>query len=112
MSNLPGTFAQRSAAVGDPPGARAVERRKSTYVTTIRPGGREADRASGRVAGARARCVPVTPPPHPAARTSAQWVGSADLGPAEPSFFAADGFHASPAGYERWAQAICDRVDL
>lgn len=47
-----------------------------------------------------------------AGRTSVQWVSSADLGPAEPSFFAADGFHASPAGYERWAQAICDHVDL
>lgn len=47
-----------------------------------------------------------------AGRTSVQWVSSADLGPAEPSFFAADGFHASPAGYERWAQAICDHLDL
>ena len=45
-------------------------------------------------------------------RTSVQWVSSSDLGPAEPSFFAADGFHASPAGYERWAQAICDHLDL
>ncbi|MGH3351644.1 MAG: SGNH/GDSL hydrolase family protein [Actinomycetes bacterium] len=47
-----------------------------------------------------------------AGRTSVQWISSADLGPAEPSFFAEDGFHASPAGYERWARAICDRVDL
>ena len=47
-----------------------------------------------------------------AGRTSVQWVSSTDLGPAEPSFFAEDGFHASPAGYERWARAICDHVDL
>lgn len=47
-----------------------------------------------------------------AGRRSVQWVSSADLGPAEPSFFAADGFHASPAGYARWAQAICDHIDL
>lgn len=47
-----------------------------------------------------------------AGRTSVQWVSSADLGPAEPSFFAADGFHASPAGYKRWAEAICDHLDL
>lgn len=47
-----------------------------------------------------------------AGRRSVQWVSSADLGPAEPSFFAADGFHASPADYARWAQAICDHLDL
>ena len=47
-----------------------------------------------------------------AGRTSVQWVSSTDLGPAEPSFFAADGFHASPAGYERWARAVCDHLDL
>ncbi|TQL67946.1 lysophospholipase L1-like esterase [Nocardioides albertanoniae] len=47
-----------------------------------------------------------------AGRTSVQWVSSAELGPAEPSFFAADGFHASPAGYERWARAITDHLDL
>ncbi|MBC7275735.1 SGNH/GDSL hydrolase family protein [Nocardioides sp.] len=47
-----------------------------------------------------------------AGRRSVQWVSSADLGPAEPSFFAADGFHASPAGYARWAEAICDHLDL
>jgi lysophospholipase L1-like esterase len=57
----------------------------------------------GRVLDAVAREVCAT-------RPMALWIGSRDLVPAGAVFFARDGFHPSPAGYQRWAQALGDRL--
>lgn len=38
------------------------------------------------------------------------WIASTDLVPADAEFFARDGFHPSPAGYQRWAQTLSDQI--
>lgn len=37
------------------------------------------------------------------------WVRSDDI-PADPDFFACDGFHPAAPGYRRWAQAVADQL--
>jgi len=45
-----------------------------------------------------------------ATRPGVSWIGSTGLVPAGDQFFARDGFHPSGAGYQRWAQALSDRL--
>lgn len=45
-----------------------------------------------------------------AARSGVQWIGSRDYGPLGADFFAQDGFHPSPLGYQRWASALCEQL--
>jgi lysophospholipase L1-like esterase len=42
----------------------------------------------------------------------ATWIGSTDILPIGPDFFAHDRFHPSAAGYRRWAQAVADHLAL
>jgi lysophospholipase L1-like esterase len=43
-------------------------------------------------------------------RPDVSWIGTTDLVPAEPEFFARDGFHPSSAGYHCWARTIDERL--
>ena len=45
-----------------------------------------------------------------AATRGVEWIGSRDYGPVGADFFARDGFHPSPLGYQRWASALCERL--
>lgn len=38
------------------------------------------------------------------------WISSDSLANAETAFFARDGFHPSPAGYQRWAQEMAHQL--
>jgi lysophospholipase L1-like esterase len=40
------------------------------------------------------------------------WIGSTDILPIGPAFFAHDRFHPSAAGYRRWAQVVADHLVL
>jgi lysophospholipase L1-like esterase len=40
------------------------------------------------------------------------WIGSTDILPMGPDFFAHDCFHPSAAGYRRWAQAVAEHLAL
>jgi lysophospholipase L1-like esterase len=42
----------------------------------------------------------------------ATWIGSTDILPLGPDFFAHDRFHPSAPGYRRWAQAVADHLAL
>lgn len=44
------------------------------------------------------------------ARPDVSWIDSTDLVPVGEEFFARDGFHPSPAGYQRWAHAVSERL--
>lgn len=45
-----------------------------------------------------------------AAHDAVSWMSSADLANAEAAFFARDGFHPSPSGYQRWASDIAQAM--
>lgn len=59
--------------------------------------------ARGRVLDDLARGLSAT-------RPGVSWIDSTELVPADTGFFASDGFHPSPVGYERWAGAVIARA--
>jgi lysophospholipase L1-like esterase len=47
-----------------------------------------------------------------AGQPRATWIGSTDILPIGPDFFARDRFHPSASGYRRWARAVADHLAL
>ena len=64
----------------------------------------------GRYLGQRAGALDEVSRRICAGQPRATWIGSADIQPSGPDFFAADRFHPSAAGYRRWARAVADHL--
>ncbi|MFI0352551.1 SGNH/GDSL hydrolase family protein [Actinomadura sp. 9N407] len=47
-----------------------------------------------------------------AGRPRVSWIGSADIMPIGPDFFARDRFHPSASGYRLWGRSVADRLAL
>lgn len=71
-------------------------------------------RALGTYLGERGRALDAAAQEICSTRDRVSWIGAADLdlarALADASFFARDGFHPSPVGYQRWASGIAEAL--